>query len=109
MYEQKLNRRKAAIAKTTSLTEAQKTDVLECLVPEVMSSEESDPDTSNSQFITRPLPWRSDKVNRLFQGLDRKSMKHKSRRSKLMEFERIVGIPSDRPQPPFLSEWICKS
>ena len=53
---QKLNARKAALHKTTAIPEKDKAMWMECLVPEVMSSEDSEDDGS---FTVRSLPWRS--------------------------------------------------
>ena len=74
-----------------------------------MSSEESDSDAEVGKFITKPLPWRSDKVSKLFVSLDRKSQRYRSKRSRLMDFNREIGVVSDRPQPSFLEDWICKN
>ena len=47
---QKLNARKAALRKTTAIPEKDKAMWMECLVPEVMSSEDSEDDGSFIQF-----------------------------------------------------------
>ena len=51
-------------------------------MPEVISSDESD-DAEEAKFITNPLPWRSAKVNKLFESLDRKSQQYRRKRSKV--------------------------
>lgn len=72
-----------------------------CLNIDLISSEDSDEDTENEtrQFITRPLPWRSDKVTRFFQQLDKRHHKGTTHRSKMMSFKRIEGDLSDRLRP----------
>ncbi len=107
---QKLARRKAAFAKTTSLTEEQKKNYSGCLVTEFMSSEESDGDTESSSFIVRPLPWRHDRVSRLFSGLDKKFAKSQTKRSKRMSYSRVEGQSSTRPCPEVndIPEWMLK-
>lgn len=93
---QKLNSRSAALAKTRSLSDSDRSGLKVAVVPCLMSSEESDEDGS---FTIRPLPWRSDKVNRLFKNLDSKHEKKQSRKSKMMTSVRKEGDASDRPQP----------
>ena len=56
-----------------------------------MSSEDSEEDGS---FLTRPLPWRSEKVNKFFSSLDQKLEKKRSKKSKMMTFERKTGQES---------------
>ena len=107
-FTQKLQRRKAALERTSTLSENEKISLAPCLVPEVISSDESD-DAEEAKFITKPLPWRSAKVDKLFESLDRKSQRYRSKRSRLMDFNRAVGEASDRSQPPFLEDWICKN
>ena len=107
-FFQKLNRRKAALARTSTLTQDEKASLASCFVPEVMSSEESDNDAEVGKFIAKPLPWRSDKVNKLFASLDRKSQRYRGKRSRLMDFNQEIGEVSDRPPPSFLEDWICK-
>lgn len=50
-------------------------------------------------FTVRPLPWRSDKITGILHGLDNKHDKRRSKRSKLMTFERVYGPISDRVIP----------
>lgn len=68
----------------------------ECLIEELISSEDSEDDGS---FLIRPLPWRSEKVTSFFCNLDKKQDKKKSHRSKIMTFERKTGPPSQRSKP----------
>lgn len=61
-----------------------------------MSSEESGDDGS---FKIHPLLWRSQKADKLFFGLDHKTLKKKSKKSRLMTQDRSEGLPSHRPAP----------
>ena len=47
----------------------------------------------------RPLPWRADKVSSFFRSLDKKQDKRRSKKSKVMTYERKTGLPSDRLKP----------
>ena len=94
---QKLNARKAALRKTRAIPDTEKPTWMECLVPELMSSEESEDDGS---FTIRPLPWRSEKATSFLLGMDHKHQKRQSRKSLVMTFQRNEGtLPSDRPKP----------
>ena len=66
---QKLKSRKIAVQKSAAISDKDKALWKECLLEELVSSEDSDEDGS---FFVRPLPWRSEKVNNLFTSLDRK-------------------------------------
>ena len=105
---QKLNARKAALRKTTAIPEKDKAMWMECLVPEVMSSEDSEDDGS---FTVRPLPWRSGKATRFLTSLDLKHRKKQSRKSRVMTYQRSDGLPSDRPKPiaGCVPDWVIKS
>ncbi len=70
---------------------------LPCLVPELMSSEDSG-DDDDGQYVVRPLMWRSEKVTHLFVKLDHKMQKNATVRSRKMMFTRKQGLPSDRPK-----------
>ena len=56
---QKLTARKVALEKSTSTSHKDKQRWRECLVEELISSEESEEDGS---FLVHLLPWRSEKV-----------------------------------------------
>ena len=101
-------RRQAAFTKTTALTPKQKEQFEPCLVLELMSSEESDSDEDNASFTVHPLPWRHEKVGRILVSLDKKADKNQSKRSKLMSFPRVQGLPSDRPKPVNVPDWVFK-
>lgn len=90
--------------KSSAISEKDKTSWKECLVEQLISSEESDDDGS---FVIHSLPWRSEKVDNFFSGLDRKSDKKKTKKSKMMTFQRIKGLRSNRPRPSLekVPEW----
>ncbi len=98
-----MNARKAALQKTTAIPEKDKPNWTQCLVPEVMSSEDSEDDGS---FTVRPLPWRTEKATSFLLSLDHKRDKRRSRRSKIMTFERAIGSISERPQPRSVPAWV---
>ena len=50
----------------------------EGLIPELISSEESD---GEDGFMVHPLPWRSERLNKLFTSLDHKNKKRTSAKS----------------------------
>lgn len=70
--------------------------MLEAMIPELMSSEDSEDDGT---FTIRPLTWRSSKASEILFALDDKHDKKRSRKSKVMKFKRLEGTPSDRPMP----------
>ena len=102
---QKLNARKASLHRTTAVPEKDKPIWSECLLPEVMSSEDSEDDGS---FTVRPLPWRSEKASNFLLGLDHKRDKRRSRKSRIMTFQRKTGEFSERPQPGSVPAWVVK-
>ena len=75
---------------------------------EFMSSEESDEETESGSFTVRPLPWRHNRVSRLFAGLDKKFGKNQTKRSKRMSYSRVEGQSSERPCPQDVPEWMLK-
>lgn len=93
---QKLDSRRAMLLKTSSIPEDQKKKWAECLIPELMSSEESEEDGS---FSVRPLPWRSEKATHFLKSLDNKIEKKKTKKSQIMTLKRSTGISSDRHVP----------
>lgn len=98
MFElQKLKTRKAALQRTKSVTEKQKMAFKGVLIPEMMSSEESEDDGT---FSVSLLPWRSDNASDFFYGLDSKHTKRSSKKSQKMCFERCeLGRKSSRVKP----------
>ena len=76
---QKLTSRQVALQKSTSTSEKDKEKWKECLIEELISSEDSEEDGT---FIVRPLPWRAEKVSNFFCGLDKKRTKSAQRKVK---------------------------
>ena len=109
---QKLKCRKAALSKTSTMTDEQKKKWMPCLVPDLMSSEESDDECDGeeqSTFKVHPLLWRSDKVTAFIKKLDLKNKSSTSQQSKRMAMKRSMGLPSDRLPPDSLSDWMVKN
>ncbi|CAI8044857.1 hypothetical protein GBAR_LOCUS24847, partial [Geodia barretti] len=76
--KRKLTARQVALEKSTSTSAKGKQRWRECLVEELISSEDSEEDGS---FLIRPLPWRSEKsTSSLF--LDQKLNKKGPRRAR---------------------------
>ena len=77
------------------------------LSEKLMSDEETDSDDS-SVLVKRSPPWRSDKLNLLFQSLDeRYESSHGS--SSVSKRCRTIGPVSERPQPQGLPSWALSS
>ena len=68
-----------------------------------MSSEESG-DEENT-IIVRPLPWRTDLVNKFFQNLDARSTEEKSSQARRQQKVRVPGTPSARLISETLPSW----
>ena len=99
---QKLQARKVTPHKASAIPEGDKENWEEGLIPELISSEESD---GGDGFMVHPLPWCSERLNKLFTSLDHK---RRSNRSKVMTQKRHEGIASDRPVPLTAPDWALK-
>ena len=76
------------------------------LQAEVMSSEESGPE-ENDMFV-KPLPWRSDLVNKFLAELDDRNTERKTPQA-LRQRKREFSLPvSTRSAPPGLPKWALK-
>ena len=97
---QKLTNRLAALERST-VNDHQKSKYLAVLVPEFMSSEESGEDSENEDTYTvRAIPWRSSRVDNLFDQLDGEVLRSMSKQSKRQLKKRILSEEhSDRPIP----------
>ena len=93
--------------KSSALSEETKKKWKPAFVPELISSEESDGTDDDASFTIRPLVWRSDKVTNFFSHLEKKN-NNSTQRNKRMSLKRKVGLPSDRPPPASLPEWMIK-
>lgn len=67
----------------------------------LMTDEETDTEEPNC-FIRRSLPWRSEKLNRLFKTLDER---HDSKHDSSVRRNRKIGSPSERGYPKGLPAW----
>ena len=76
LYKQKLQERNSILRKST-MTEKTKEKWSKVLIPEAISSEESENEDGHSVFV-KPLPWRAKIVNDFFAQLDTKIMETKS-------------------------------
>ena len=91
--------RKSSLNRTFSVKEEHKPLWMEVIVPEFMSSEDSDEENGKSALAIRPLTWRSPKVTKFFRQLDVKSNKYKSDRGRRQTIPRKVGNVSERSKP----------
>ena len=66
------------------------------LVLELMSSEDSGMDEDEEILAVRPLPWRSTRVDEMFDELDKKIQSGKSPQSRRQTKRRKVGNLSQR-------------
>ena len=97
------------LAKSSVLTDEAKKKWKPALIPELMSSKESDDsDDGNASFTVHPILWRSDKVNNFLYRLDQKKSNNSTQRSRRMSLKRKVGFPSDRLPPASLPDWMVK-
>lgn len=72
----------------------------------MMSSEDSSDEGSNS---IRPLPWRSEYVNKMFGRIDKYCESSKSAQARRQMKPRVIGEPSERPLPQGLPDWAFTS
>ena len=69
------------------------------MIPDLMSSEESDGE-SEDIIVVKPLCWRSTTVGRFLQQLDDKREDSKSAQAKRQRKQRIISsCPLARPKP----------
>ena len=74
------------------------------LQAEVMSSEESE----NDMFV-KPLPWRSDLVNKFLAELDNRNTERKTPQALRQRKKRVLSAyVSTRSAPPGLPKWALK-
>lgn len=73
-----------------------------------MSSDDSAADEEEEVFVTRPLPWRSERVGQFFKHLDDALLKDKSPQSKRQRKRRVLGLTSSRPAPMIddIPDWV---
>lgn len=79
------------------------------LTKEYMSSEdESEDDEGRKVFTIRQLPWRSDKISRVFNCLDADYMDSCTKRSRDFMIKRVMGANSTRSPPKNAPSYIIK-
>ena len=108
-----MKNRKAALMRTSALTEKEKKIWEAVMSTEMMSSEESDAGSnsdneSSSALCKRPLPWRNEKVSSFFKSLDHKVTKGQSKRSQQITQNRTAVVVSQRPKPAGFPDWVFK-
>ena len=108
---QKLQERQTIFKKRTYKKE-DKEKWHKILVPEMISSEESDDDADGNGVavnVVKKLPWRSDVVREFFYDLDEQYTSGKSSQAKRQTKQRITSIiPSTRPVPEGFPSWATK-
>ena len=83
---QKLQERRSTLTKSAML-QKEKEKWGKVLVPEMMSSEESD--VENDDIIVKPIRWRTERIHTFLHGLDSKVNTAKSKQSKRQRKQRI--------------------
>ena len=58
---------------------------------EFISSEDSGSDDGDEVLMVRPLPWRSTRVDHMFNDLDKQSLADKSLQAKRQMKHRVLG------------------
>ncbi len=101
----KRKERQSAIQRNGKLSTEGKAKWMKVMRNDVMSSEESGDDGKN---IIRPLKWRSEYVDKMFDKIDQYYGAHKSPQALRQTKERVIGEPSDRCQPQDLPDWAIK-
>ena len=77
--------------KKTSLSEKEKEKWMKVLSPDMQSSEESD-EQDEGVIIVKTLPWRAEKVTKMFRQLDEKIEEGKSAQAKRQRRKRVLGV-----------------
>ena len=99
IFQQKLEERTTVLSKGkfSDPKDRERWEKVLCL--DLMSSEESgfDDHDGDEILITRPLPWRSARVDQLYMELDKHSLSEKSPKARCQMKQRRVGNPSTRP------------
>ena len=73
----------------------------EIIIPEMISSEESDSENEDV-IIVKPLIWRSQKVMGTFRELDAANESTKTKQAR----RRVIGaVPSERSKPDNVPKW----
>ena len=65
---------------------------------DIMSSEDSTEDDGDEVLMVRPLPWRSSRVEEMFQEIDKMNLEGKTPQSRRQMKRRVLGEMSRRPR-----------
>lgn len=103
---QKRKERESVMQKNSKLSAESKTRWMKVMRNDVMSSEESGDDGTN---VVKPLPWRSQYVNKMFDKIDDYCGNTKSAQARRQMKTRVVGEPSTRAKPTGLPDWAVSS
>ena len=77
----------------------------EIIIPEMISSEESDSENEDV-IIVKPLIWRSQKVMGTFRELDAANESTKTKQARRQRRKRVIGaVPSERSKPDNVPKW----
>ena len=95
IFQQKLEERIATLSKVKFTVPKDREKWEKVLTLELMSSEDSGMEDEEI-LVVRPLPWRSTRVDEMFDELDKKILSGKSPRSRLQMKRRKVGNSSKR-------------
>ena len=98
LFQQKLEERIATLSKVKFTVPKDREKWEKVLTLEVMSSEDSGMEEDEEILVVRPLPWRSTRVDEMFDELDKKILSGKSPRSRRQMKRRKVGNSSKRPR-----------
>ena len=104
IFTQKLQERRSTLTKS-AMSPKEKEKWGKVLVPEMMSSEESD--VENDDIITvKPISWRAERVRTFLHRLDSKVTTAKSVQSKRQQKQRVESSEnSNRVKPATLPDW----
>lgn len=103
---QKLHDRKAALEKVAFQREGHRELWENVIVLELMSSEESAAELEDV-YMVKTLPWRSQKIDTMFQSLDMAAEKAKTPQARRQTKKRYNGGISDREKPSgSLPSWV---
>ena len=90
----------ATLAKMTFTDEQQRDRWQPAMQIDMMSSEESGIEGDEEVMLIRPLPWRSEQVNRLMKQLDQKVESSRTSQARRQVINRVTSSePSSRPMP----------
>ena len=104
IFAQKLQERRSTLTKS-AMSQKEKEKWGKVLVPEMMSSEESD--VENDDVITvKPISWHAERVRAFLHRLDSKVTVAKSAQSKRQRKQRVESSGnSNRAKPATLPNW----